>query len=110
MSYDLYSGFTFCVITSPEIIYSHFPRGREGSSLCPPRLFTTCGNCQIVCVPDKTERKRRYDLLAKGGVIVQHEDGTLEAVSNEEAETRLAAMGPERRALYVGEPKDGRLL
>jgi hypothetical protein len=73
------------------------------------KLYTTCGNCQIVCVPDKAERKKRYELLANGGVIVQHEDGTLEAVSNEEAQIRLAAMEPERRALYVGELKDGRL-
>jgi len=36
-------------------------------------------------------------------VIVQNEDGTLEAVTPEEARKRLDAMEPERRALYEGE-------
>jgi hypothetical protein len=36
-------------------------------------------------------------------VIVQNEDGTLEAVTPEEARKRLDAMAPERRALYEGE-------
>ena len=87
-----------------SVPYGQRPEGPGGRyhSMMNYKLYTTCGNCQIVCVPDKEERKRRYQLLAKGGVIVQNEDGSLEAVSPEEAEKRLAVMEPERRALYTG--------
>jgi hypothetical protein len=36
-------------------------------------------------------------------VIVQNEDGTLDAVTPEEGRKRMDAMEPERRALYEGE-------
>ena len=60
----------------------------------------TCGNCMHVCHPDAEERKRRVKLLQQGGVIIQHEDGNLESVSSEVAKAHIAAMPPERRALY----------
>ena len=60
----------------------------------------TCGNCMHVCHPDPEERKRRTELLRNGGVIVQLDDGSLEAVSPEEAKEHIAAMEPERRTLY----------
>ena len=60
----------------------------------------TCGNCMHVCHPDPEERKRRTELLRNGGVIVQLDDGSLEAVSPEEAKGQIAAMEPERRTLY----------
>jgi len=93
-----------CLIVS-TVPYGQRPQGKGGRyhSMMNYKLYTTCGNCQIVCVPDKEERKRRYKLLAEGGVIVQDEDGTLRVVSPEEAERRLAAMEPERRALYDGD-------
>ena len=53
-----------------------------------------------VCHPDKEERKRRMNLLHNGGVIIQHEDGSLQPVSSEKAKEHIAAMDPERRALY----------
>ena len=59
-----------------------------------------CGNCQLVCHPDKTVRAKRFKLLTRSGVIIQHPDGSLVAVSPEEAEEHLAAMTPETRALY----------
>jgi epoxyqueuosine reductase len=92
------------LLIASSVPYGQRPEGPGGRyhSLMNYKLYTTCGNCQIVCVPDKEERKRRYQLLAKGGVIVQNEDGSLEAVSPVEAEKRLAAMEPDRRALYVG--------
>ena len=95
------------LLIASSVPYSQRPEGPGGRyhSLMNFKLYTTCGNCQIVCVPDKEERKRRYQLLAKGGVVVQNEDGKLEAVSPEEAERRLAAMEPERRNLYVGDLK-----
>ena len=64
------------------------------------RVELTCGNCQLTCHPDKDIRKERYKLLTESGVIVQNPDGTLEAVSPEEAAKRLAEMRPEDRALY----------
>jgi hypothetical protein len=39
-------------------------------------------------------------MLVESGVVVQNPDGTLEAVSPEEAKKRIAAMDPATRALY----------
>jgi epoxyqueuosine reductase len=64
------------------------------------KLLMTCGNCQLVCVPDKNERIKRHRLLTSSGVVVQLEDGRLIAVSRTEAEKYLADMPAERRALY----------
>jgi epoxyqueuosine reductase len=60
----------------------------------------TCGNCQLICHPDKEVRKKRYRLLAESGVIVENRDGSREAVAPEEAKKRLAAMDPATRGLY----------
>ena len=60
----------------------------------------TCGHCQLVCHPDKKVRQKRYEMLTKGGVVIQDSDGSLKAVSPEEAEKHLAAMAPDERALY----------
>ena len=92
------------LLIASSVPYGQRPQGPGGRyhSMMNYKLYTTCGNCQIVCVPDKEERKRRYQLLAKGGVIIQNEDGSLEAVSPEEAEKRLSAMEPARRGLYEG--------
>ena len=68
------------------------------------KLNLTCGNCQLVCHPDKEERKRRHRLLTKSGVVIQHRDGSLEAVSPEAAASYLAALGPEQRACYEEPP------
>jgi epoxyqueuosine reductase len=64
------------------------------------KVELTCGNCQLLCHPDKEVRKKRYKLLTQSGVIVQNPNGSREAVSPEEAKERLAAMPPEQRALY----------
>ncbi len=60
----------------------------------------TCGSCMLVCAPTTEERQRRLKLLQSSGVVVQSPDGSLEAVSPEEGERRLAEMTPARRALY----------
>ena len=60
----------------------------------------TCGNCALVCHPDKAERDRRLKLLQDSGVMIQHEDGSVEAVTPEAGAAHIAAMDPERRALY----------
>jgi hypothetical protein len=64
------------------------------------RLNMTCANCQLLCHPDRDERERRFKLLTGSGVIIQHPDGALEAVSPERAEEHLARMPRERRAMY----------
>ena len=65
------------------------------------KLRQTCGSCQIVCSPDKEERKRRYEMLVESGVVVQNPDGSLEAVSPDQTKEHLASMSPELRVLYV---------
>ena len=64
------------------------------------KLYLTCGNCQLICHPDKEARKRRYKILTESGVVVQNEDGSLEAVTAEEARKTIATVSAERRALY----------
>ena len=64
------------------------------------RVELTCGNCQLICHPDKDVRKRRYRMLVESGVVVQNPDGSREALSPEVAKKRVASMSPERRALY----------
>jgi hypothetical protein len=73
------------------------------------KLNFTCGNCQLLCHPDRDERDRRYKLLTKNGVVVQNPDGSLEAVPPDVAKQRLAEMPPERRAMYErGRQRGGR--
>ncbi len=64
------------------------------------RVELTCGNCQLICHPDKELRKKRYKMLAEGGVIVEHPDGTREAVSPTNARKHLASMDSATRSLY----------
>lgn len=64
------------------------------------KLELTCGNCQLICHPDKAIRKKRYKMLVESGVVVQNPDGSLEALPPEEAEKRIEAMDTKRRALY----------
>ena len=64
------------------------------------RINITCGNCMLLCHPDKKIRKRRYKGLAQSGVIIQHPDGSWEAVSPEEAKRHLGKMPREQRGLY----------
>ncbi len=64
------------------------------------RVGLTCGNCQLICHPDREVRTRRYKMLVESGVIVQNPDGSLEAVNPEEGKKRIEAMDEETRALY----------
>ncbi len=77
---------------------------REGGyahSLMPgAKLHQTCGNCQIICHPDKEVRKERYKMLKESGVVVQHPDGKLEAMSPDDAVEFTAGMPKERKKLY----------
>ena len=82
--------------------YRHRPPIDGGfyTHLLDKRISLTCGNCQIVCVADKEERKRRYKMLTESGCVVQNPDGSLDVLSAEEAAERVAAMDDETRALY----------
>jgi hypothetical protein len=60
----------------------------------------TCRHCQIICHPDKDIRKKRFKMLIDAGVVIQLEDGSLKAVSPEEAREYLGAMSPEKQMLY----------
>ena len=53
-----------------------------------------------MCHPDPEERTRRHKLMINSGVVIQNPDGSLEAVSPDEAEKRLVAMSPEVCVLY----------
>ena len=65
------------------------------------KYYMSCSHCQLVCVPDKDERKRRYKLLRNGGCIVQDpEDGSVKALPPDEAREYVASMSSEIRAMY----------
>jgi epoxyqueuosine reductase len=63
-------------------------------------LELTCCHCQFICHPDKEVRNKRYKMLINSGVVIQEPDGTLRAVSPEEAKNHIAKMDPEQKALY----------
>lgn len=103
----------FLIPDSEEEFYPALAAAIQASSKRPPieggyrhpmlpdrRIALTCGNCHLICVADKEERKRRYKALRESGCVVQNPDGTLEVVSAEKATERLAAMDPERRLMY----------
>ncbi|CAB5138316.1 Iron-sulfur cluster-binding protein [Olavius algarvensis associated proteobacterium Delta 3] len=66
------------------------------------KLRVVCANCQIVCCPDKEERSARFKMLSESGVIIQNDDGSLTAVSPEEATRRFDLMPDAQKALYTG--------
>ena len=82
--------------------YAEWPETPGGRYfiLTAEKLRISCGNCQLVCCPDKNERKARYKMLTESGVAVQNPDGTIEIVSPEVAEKILKRMPNERRILY----------
>jgi epoxyqueuosine reductase len=82
--------------------YRKRPEGEGGHRhvLMDKKLYITCGNCQLVCCPDKEERRARHKMLTESGVVVQNPDGALEAVSPATAKERIASMNPEERELY----------
>lgn len=89
-------------LANAVMAYRERPETEGGfmTHLLDKKLGMTCGCCQIVCVADKEERKRRYKALTESGCIVQSPDGSLAAFPPEEAAERVAAMDSETRALY----------
>jgi len=54
----------------------------------------------IICCPDKTERKKRYEILTQSAVVVHRSNGSLETVSSEGAIKILSNLPDERRGFY----------
>jgi epoxyqueuosine reductase QueG len=63
-------------------------------------LELTCCHCQFICHPDKKVRQKRFKMIVDSGVVIQDPDGSLRAVSPEEAKNHISKMEPEQRALY----------
>jgi len=82
--------------------YTKWPEGEGGRRFfyTDEILRSACGNCQLICDADPEERQRRMEMLKTSGVIIQNEDGSLEAYDPKEAKEKLAQMPPEQRALY----------
>jgi epoxyqueuosine reductase QueG len=83
--------------------YAYRPRPGAGfyNPLLPGnKAQISCAHCQLICHPDKDVRTKRFKTLMEAGVVIQLEDGSLKAVSPEEAREHLAAMSPDVRALY----------
>ena len=64
------------------------------------RMNIMCSACNLVCHPERDIRGKRVKMWTQGGLVVQHEDGHLEAMPRVEAEAFVASMPEGRRALY----------
>lgn len=85
--------------------YRNRPRQDFGCNIYHPlvpgnRLDFTCGHCQFVCHPDKEVRQKRQKMVREGGVVVQNPDGTLTAVSPEEAEAHIKGLDEKTKVMY----------
>lgn len=85
-----------------QIAHSKWPASTGGRYFyfTDEKLRVSCANCQLVCCPDKNERKARYKMLTESGVVLQNADGSFEAVSPENADKRLASRPDTQKALY----------
>ncbi|RLC03694.1 MAG: hypothetical protein DRH90_10700 [Deltaproteobacteria bacterium] len=84
--------------------YSQRPEMEGGyhHSLMPDmKLWLTCGNCQLICHPDKAVRKERYDMLKQSGAVIQERDGSLKAVSPQDAVVHVESLDKATRSLYI---------
>jgi hypothetical protein len=68
------------------------------------KLYLTCGNCQLICTPEREERKRRFKSLTESGVVIQNQDGSLEVLSPQAANERMASLPANIRVLYEDDP------
>ncbi len=58
-------------------VYNKWPdiEGGQYHIMMRKKLLLTCGNCQLICHPEKEERLRRHKMLIESGVVVQRVDG-----------------------------------
>jgi len=70
------------------------------------RMNISCSACNLVCHPEREVRSKRVKMWTQGGLVVQHEDGHLEAMPREDAEDFVNAMPEARRALYKAAETD----
>lgn len=68
------------------------------------KLYLTCGNCQLICTPEREERKRRFKSLTESGVVIQNQDGSLDVLSPQAANERMASLPANSRVLYEDDP------
>lgn len=66
----------------------------------------TCSNCHFVCHPVSGFPDFFVRMLTESGVVIQEPDGTLRAVSPEEAKEYFKNMPLERRKLYESVPEE----
>ena len=85
-----------------RIAHSKWPASEGGRYFffVDEKLRVSCANCQLVCCPDKNERKKRYKMLTEAGVVIQNSDGSRIAVSQKKANKIFASMSTARKALY----------
>ncbi|MCL2712375.1 MAG: hypothetical protein FWD37_03760 [Methanomassiliicoccaceae archaeon] len=94
---------------SRKYVQRYLQRKRRGAICYNPLLAYpfemqyTCSNCQFVCHPDIEVRKKRYESLKNGGVVVENEDGSKIVMRKEEAERSISEMPEERKRLYTDE-------
>ncbi|MCL2142670.1 MAG: hypothetical protein FWH44_00180 [Methanomassiliicoccaceae archaeon] len=92
---------------SKKYVHRYLQRKREGAICYNPLLAYpfemqyTCSNCQFVCHPDIDVRKKRYELLRNGGVVIEEEDGRKHSVTPPEAEKFISDMLDERKKLFI---------
>jgi len=87
-------------VTSNDAYREEVPGGRQSMLPDLSHRYLACGNCQLLCRPDPADRKELYKLLTHSGCVIQQPDGRLERVSPEEAESYVAGLEEEARALY----------
>jgi epoxyqueuosine reductase len=83
--------------------YDRRPRMEGGFPhiLMRSNLYLTCGNCQLLCWPDPSDRKENFRILTSTGVVIQRPDGSLARVSPQEGEVYIQSLDAEKRALYA---------
>ena len=75
----------------------------EGGTIHPhmrAKIHMSCANCQLVCTPDKEVRKKRYKMVTKSGVVIQQADGSLQAVSPDDARDHVSGLAEDQQRLY----------
>lgn len=63
-------------------------------------LEFTCGNCQLICHPDRETREKRYRMITESGVVIQNPNGTRKGVTPDDAASIVSSMPREIRGLY----------
>lgn len=74
--------------------------GYVNPALTDTTVRLTCGNCQAICWGDGEATRENYRILTSSGCVLQHEDGSVEALPPAEAEAAFESMRVDHRELY----------